>query len=306
MCTYNGAKYISKQLESILGQTMRVDEIIVCDDGSTDDTINIIERFQKESSTKIIIHQNASNLGFRENFILSISLCHGDLVLLSDQDDIWCTNKVEVISNWFDKHPYYNVVFTNAYLIDSKGEFLHESLWERFGFDEIKQRYFDHGYALDIWAWCNRATGATMGFRKNYINNINWSESSDAYHDKIIAIHGICNDCLGYIREPLIYYRIHDEQVCGANKVLKKLLFSPLKPCPLAFLDFDCGSLPDREKKHVSFLQTRASFKESRSLFSITKSIPLYFKSYGSWAYKFFLFDLYVTYKHRLKLLLSK
>ena len=101
LCTYNGEKYIKEQLESILNQTVAIDEIIICDDRSNDKTTAIIEQFQAEYPDKISLHKNHANLGSTKNFEKSISICTGDYIFLSDQDDIWKANKVEKIIQYF-------------------------------------------------------------------------------------------------------------------------------------------------------------------------------------------------------------
>ena len=105
MCTYNGAQFIEEQLRSILDQTFHVEEVVVCDDRSVDETVAIIERVAKETSIPIHIHINETNLGCARNFEKAISLCNGDVIFLSDQDDIWMPNKVETIVNWFKANP---------------------------------------------------------------------------------------------------------------------------------------------------------------------------------------------------------
>ena len=105
MCTYNGEQHVNEQLESILKQTMTVDEIIICDDGSTDKTIQIIEQFQMNFPNIITLHRNSFNLGSNKNFEKAITLCSGDYIFLSDQDDIWKINKVEKIIQSFLDSP---------------------------------------------------------------------------------------------------------------------------------------------------------------------------------------------------------
>jgi glycosyltransferase involved in cell wall biosynthesis len=97
ICTFNGEKYIKAQLESILNQTLAIDEIIICDDGSNDKTIAIIELIQIENPNKISLYKNKVNLGSTKNFEKAISICTGYYIFLSDQDDIWKENKVEKV-----------------------------------------------------------------------------------------------------------------------------------------------------------------------------------------------------------------
>ena len=306
MCTYNGSKFIQEQLNSILSQTQPVDEIVICDDGSTDNTLGIIENIKKNTAANIRIFRNDTNLGFKKNFFKAISLCQGDIVFLSDQDDVWSPNKVDVISLWFSSHPDKNVVFTDATLIDNRDDTIDESLWQRLGFDRRKQRFFDHGYGLDIWAWRNRATGATMAFKKVFIEGLDWQSSSDAFHDKIIAIYGLTNHCLGYHSEKLIKYRLHDGQICGASYSPQVFFYSPLKPCPTKALMFDYSFIDKQDRDHIDFLQKRYEFNNSFSLHRIFTCCRSYIRQYGPWAYKFLTYDFLVSCRFFFKWLLFK
>src|SRR5215217_2190591 len=96
MATYNGAGYLQEQLESFLSQTRQPDELIVCDDGSGDATLDILERFRQSVPFAVQIHRNETRLGFTKNFEKALLKCSGDLVFLSDQDDVWFAPKVAV------------------------------------------------------------------------------------------------------------------------------------------------------------------------------------------------------------------
>src|SRR4030095_5004546 len=95
MCTYNGARYIAEQLESIAAQTYPPGEIIVCDDASTDNTLEIVKDFASRASMPVRVFVNEENSGSTRNFSKAIGLCGGDLIALSDQDDFWLANKLE-------------------------------------------------------------------------------------------------------------------------------------------------------------------------------------------------------------------
>ena len=84
MCTYNGDKYIEEQLNSIQKQTKKIDEIIICDDGSKDNTVEICERLLSKSNIEYKININKENLGFARNFYQAIRLCSGDIIFFCD------------------------------------------------------------------------------------------------------------------------------------------------------------------------------------------------------------------------------
>src|SRR5271168_2200141 len=88
LCTYNGERFLSRQLASMLQQSRLPDELVVCDDRSTDNTIEILQDFSASAGFPVKITRNEHNLGFVANFERAIQLCQGDLIALSDQDDI--------------------------------------------------------------------------------------------------------------------------------------------------------------------------------------------------------------------------
>ena len=96
LASYNGSKYIREQLDSILEQTYQDFELIICDDCSTDNTWQILQEYAQKDS-RIKVFENERNLGFKKNFEKAISLCNGKYIALSDQDDIWIDNHLEVL-----------------------------------------------------------------------------------------------------------------------------------------------------------------------------------------------------------------
>ena len=118
MATYNGSKYLSEQIDSILSQTYSDFELVVTDDCSTDDTFSILSYYASMDS-RIRIYENESNLGFRDNFAKAIGLCVGDYVALSDQDDIWLPNHLELLISNIST---YSIVCANSELIDQYGK----------------------------------------------------------------------------------------------------------------------------------------------------------------------------------------
>lgn len=98
MATYNGAKYLQEQLDSFVAQTRQPDELVVCDDGSTDSTLEILEAFRQQAPFVVRIYLNEMNLGYVRNFEKALTLCTGDIIFLSDQDDVWLCKKIELMA----------------------------------------------------------------------------------------------------------------------------------------------------------------------------------------------------------------
>jgi glycosyltransferase involved in cell wall biosynthesis len=96
MATYNGERFLQEQLDSLAGQTLLPFELIACDDGSTDGTVEILRRFATNAPFTVRIYQNETRLGPGFNFLSALDRCAGDLVALCDQDDVWKESKLRV------------------------------------------------------------------------------------------------------------------------------------------------------------------------------------------------------------------
>ena len=223
LCSFNGEKYIEKQLNSILNQTNQIDEIIVCDDGSNDGTISILKHYQDKYPNIITCYKNESNLKSNKNFEKAISLCTGDYIFLSDQDDIWEQNKVESIMNVFEDSPKLEGVFSNAKLINAKGEkYAEDSLWDNILFVEgILEKPVDlYKYITEIR---NIVTGGTLCIKSSTRNFLlPFPNQKDIFHDEWIALNLSFRKTLSYTTEKLICYRVHSSQQIGVMKSSKK------------------------------------------------------------------------------------
>ncbi len=114
MATYNGRKYISRQLNSICNQSRLPDEVLIFDDCSTDDTVCLVKQFVKERNLKNWhVIKNENNLGWKANFAQGIARAKGDIVFLSDQDDVWDADKIEVMCKNMEEHPGIGVLACN-------------------------------------------------------------------------------------------------------------------------------------------------------------------------------------------------
>ena len=151
LCTYNGQQFLKQQLDSILNQTHKVDEIVVCDDGSTDKTIEILENYSANYPNTFYINQNEINLRSVKNFEKAVKLCSGDIIFLSDQDDVWVDNKVEKYVDYFDKNPNIEVLASNGYCIDENSK-VHDkySIWDVPQFLRDAKIKFDYYQKLHI------------------------------------------------------------------------------------------------------------------------------------------------------------
>ena len=215
---YNGANYMRTQLDSILAQTHKVDEIIVCDDASSDNTKEILEEYKKNYPNLFFLHYNNKNLGPTKNIEKAIQACTGDIIFLADQDDYWETNKVEAIVKWFVANPAMNGLFTNGSLMDSNGEIDNKyGLWDIMSFP---YKAIKNGENLNLYINTveNSVTGATLAIR----NNLPFLKQpfpviKYLVHDRWLAMNLAENNSLGILEEKLIRYRIHSEQAIGGK-----------------------------------------------------------------------------------------
>lgn len=218
MCTYNGSKYLNQQLESISSQSLLPNELIVCDDNSTDNTIEIVKNFSKKAPFKVSLYQNSLNLGSTKNFEKAIGLCDSEIIVLSDQDDIWEKNKLQRITEEFSKSSTIGGVFSNASLIDENGNLLKGDLWSSVRFKKKEQRKAMKGEIFKTLLKHNVVTGATMAFRSEY-KNILLPIPKNFIHDEWIALLlGVFSKIVP-ISDKLIRYRIHPNQQIGVSQL---------------------------------------------------------------------------------------
>lgn len=308
LCTYNGERYIREQLESILDQTMPVDEIVVCDDGSTDGTLQIIESFIGTTDTTIHIHRNENNLGPAKNFQKAINLCSGDIIFLSDQDDLWMPEKVETIVHYFDFNPGHQVVYTDAYLIDSNGQpIAGETLWNCFGMTPKAQKYIDEGFGIELFANENRATGATMAVRKGYkyLPNIVDYCKGDILHDGVLAMLSAADNQLGCISRKLIDYRIHPGQECGIGESLRHPVSDDPRKSSYTVVYWSQNNLPAPLTRRIRFIVTRRRHQQQPlGALRMVGHIAEYRKLYRSHWHSFLIYDITKWFSdmwHRIK-----
>jgi Glycosyl transferase family 2 len=217
MCTYNGAEFLPAQLQSIVTQSRPPDEIVICDDVSTDNTRNLFEQFATESSIPITLHINDHNLGSVKNFERAISLCTGDVIALSDQDDVWRSDKLQLIEAAFNKSSSTGLVFSDAAIVDENLNPLNRRMWDEVGFDAHKRKLVRTGRALEVLITGWTVTGATMAFRSSFVKlSLPIPLAIAMIHDGWIALTIAAVANVVALDEPLIQYRQHAQQQIGA------------------------------------------------------------------------------------------
>lgn len=208
LCTYNGERYLAEQLASIAAQTHPVDEIVLCDDGSTDSTLAIAQYFQAQGLPLHLYH-NSENLGFVRNFAKAITHCTGDIIFLCDQDDCWYPPKVATMLKAFAESMEVLLVFSDGDLVDSKAKSLECRLWQALPSQPTPYPTFHHLLNND---WI---TGAACAFRKQLIPLVLPFPSCDWVHDAWLGVIASIHGKVTALPTPLIAYRQHNNNQIG-------------------------------------------------------------------------------------------
>ena len=214
MCTFNGARFLGAQLASIANQDRPPDELVICDDGSSDGSIEIMTEFARGSDFPVRLVTNDENLGSTKNFEKAVSLCQGDIVALADQDDVWYRQKLRRIEKTFVRSKETVLAFSDADVIDKDSRLLDARLWSTFRFDRGEQIEFASGHALSVLLRHPVVTGASMAFRRAYVEllaPIPAKQIHDRWISLLLAASGKCEA----ISDRLMQYRQHEAQQIG-------------------------------------------------------------------------------------------
>jgi glycosyltransferase involved in cell wall biosynthesis len=220
MATFNGEKYIKKQIDSILCQLSSDDEIVVSDDESTDNTIKIIQSYN-DIRIKLFLHHKREKLHNKRlasfklianNFENTLIHAKGDYIFLSDQDDIWISDKVSVILQFLNK---YDMVLSNYSIIDDSDIIIKQCVLDDF----------QPSFSIIRNIVKNNHLGCCMAFRKEMLSYILPFPENLVGHDiwisSLISYYGTC----AYISASLQLYRRHGSNVSSSTEKSKNDIF---------------------------------------------------------------------------------
>jgi glycosyltransferase involved in cell wall biosynthesis len=216
MCTYNGARYVQQQLQSIAAQECLPDELVIHDDCSSDDTVAIVRRFAAAAPFKVYVQVNECNLGLRENLTRVVAQCRGELIILADQDDLWMPHKVRRLKAVFAADREVGFAFSDALIIDQQQRRPPYRLWQSVGFSRRQQRQMRDGQATAVLLRHNVVCGATLAFRRE-LRDLLLPIPASWVHDEWFALLSAAVTGCAVIAEPLIRYRRHGGQQIGAH-----------------------------------------------------------------------------------------
>ena len=220
MCTYNGARFVAEQLASIAAQTRPPDELVVCDDCSTDATIERIREFARTAPFPVRVFENEKNIGSTKNFERAVELCEGDFIAFADQDDVWLPEKLRRLEESLANEST-ALAFTDGDVVDESLRPLDQRVWQTIRFGEEEQRLFREGRAFAVLLDHNVVTGAAMALKAEFKKLI-LPFPNDLTHDGIPVIHDWWSALLiaavgdvVFLSEPLFKYRQHSGQQMG-------------------------------------------------------------------------------------------
>ncbi len=255
MCSYNGARWIAPQLRSIIDQTLKPCEIVICDDQSTDDTQQVVERIASESPVSIRFFRNEQNLGISRNFQRAMGLCRGEYIALSDQDDWWHPRKLEALVQVMEGREDVAYAFCDARLVDQNLKPMPFLLWDIHQLTPQRQQILESEDAMELMTVANFATGATMLFRRYWLEHL-MPVSPNWIHDGWISLMLSAFSRCVLVREALVDYRQHPAQKVGAcrREQLKQLTWQ--RRMNREFFTREAARWADayaflREKKHL-------------------------------------------------------
>lgn len=238
MATYNGARFLREQLESIAMQTRLPDELIIVDDCSNDDTMNIANEFYGSAPFTVKILRNEQTLGITKNFEKAAVHCTGDVIAFSDQDDVWLPNKLSLMENIFSRDEGIGMVFSDAQVVDEKLRNLGYKLWDQSRFYPNMRKRIEQGRSFEVILQYDVVTGATMAFRTNYLDML-LPFPECWIHDGWVALMMASLAKVKIIQQPLMLYRQHQMNMIGGKNigVLKTLQVARRKK--LKFFNMD-------------------------------------------------------------------
>ncbi len=211
LATYNGSKFLREQIDSILCQTIIDFEIVVCDDGSTDSTLQILQEYASKD-TRFKIFQNQHNLGFKKNFEHILSLCKGEFIAFCDQDDIWEPNHLEILYKNIGDN---DCIGANSLIIDENGVSQNKTLleyWPIHVMPQNEKELFQHEL------YSNVIQGTASLIKASLVKQALPIPDNIKYHDYWFALIAGCNNKCKYISDVVLKYRRHSNNASEYQK----------------------------------------------------------------------------------------
>jgi glycosyltransferase involved in cell wall biosynthesis len=222
LCTRNGARYLPEQVRSICTQTPLPREIVLSDDGSTDDTLAVVRDTLAQcgmaDKIELRVFSNTPPLGVTRNFEQAVRACRHDLIALCDQDDAWHPGRLARILAQFEARPELLLLHTDARLVDAQLEPLGSTLFHALEVQPAELTAISGGEAFGVLLRRNLVTGATTMFRKNLLETA-LPFPTEWVHDEWLGAVAAAIGRMDVLPEPTIDYRQHASNQIGARRL---------------------------------------------------------------------------------------
>jgi glycosyltransferase involved in cell wall biosynthesis len=221
LCTRNGARYVAAQVRSICTQDRLPRQIVLSDDGSTDETIATARSTLADCGVadriELVVFQNSPALGVTRNFEQAVRACTHELIALCDQDDVWHAGRLARMAARFEAAPELLLLHTDARLVDAELAPLGTSLFHALEVRPAELAAIGNGNAFGVLLRRNLVTGATTLFRKDLLASaLPFPEGW--VHDEWLGAVAAATGRVDVLAEPLIDYRQHASNQIGARR----------------------------------------------------------------------------------------
>lgn len=216
LATYNGEKYLSQQLDSIIAQKYKDWRLLISDDGSTDNTLSIIGKYTK-SDPRIVLVNNIRQGGVVKNFSKALEFVSSKYIMFCDQDDYWMPEKIEYSKAILEKNQekYGNIpilVFSDLVVVDKELNVIRKSF-----FNDTPGMNPEYNFDKRFLLWRSTVYGCTVMFNKALYDKATPFSNEITMHDQWFALMALLNGKIVYSNVSHIYYRQHDSNVVGAK-----------------------------------------------------------------------------------------
>ena len=272
LCTYNGEKYIKDLLLSLINQSQPLDELIVSDDGSIDNTLSIVKKY-KSNFNKVTILANRDSKGAAKNFVDASLYATGDVIFFCDQDDIWLPTKIECMTNIMEKDKTINLLSSSIKPIyEKKPSFKNRFVIEKQKDNKRLEKVECVAKNINI-----KRSGWSMCVRNSFYKSIYKYWVDGWYHDDFVWKFSVFDNSSAIYNQVTVLRRIHDNNSSiNINRSLEQRLkqidneikYSIIASSNLAHSNFDLDEL----EKFVVFQQNRKKYLENKDFLLLIKS----------------------------------
>lgn len=304
IASYNGAEYIQEQLESIRNQTLPPDELVICDDRSSDNTVEVVNKYIKEHDLegKWSISINEKNLGYADNFDRVTMKANGSYIFFSDQDDVWESDKIKIMIDIMDKNPDCMVLCSDymPWYTSENAPKAPKNIVKRMPDNGVLEKINLKKRSIYIGA-----LGCCMCVRKDFYHNIcNYRFAGWAQDDRMWKMGQCAHGCM-ILHRNLVKHRIHDNNTAtyGKYHTLERRvkLFSQMLEADRQMLSYLEKNNADRKeirilKRHIAMMEERIELLDKRKF---TRTIPLLGKLQYYERIKSYPVELYMALKRK-------